>query len=472
MIFLELVHRQQQVQKQILSQVQRQSLEILQMPLADLQAYLQEQVLSNPLVELELPAEVALPQFQEPEAELPGEQDRWELADSESVAAWESARSSWEGSQDQAQEYLQQLPDLTAQQESLTDVLLEQLVRLPGLTDELRALCHYLAECLDQNGFLTFSLEDLAAEQGVPLFQMEQALYVLQALHPTGVGARSLQECLMLQLAQTGDFHQYTVKLIQQGLSLLAQGNLAAIRELLGCTAAQAKDAARVIRTLNPRPAQGYSNNSPTLYRIPEAVFRRVDGQLEIELKQHQLIRLVMSEETRSLLEHSDRPQDQDYLKTQTTHARTLMRCVDQRAGTIERILALIGQLQGGYFLRKEPLVPLTITQLADQLGLSLSTVSRAIQGKSILFEGRSIPLRSLFVTAVAAPDGRQLSSEHIRQQLALFIRAEDPRAPLSDEALRAALEAVHLPISRRTVAKYRDELGIPSSSQRRRTEE
>ena len=133
------------------------------------------------------------------------------------------------------------------------------------------------------------------------------------------------------------------------------------------------------------------------------------------------------------------------------------------------RLLRTLADCQQGYFVRHEPLQPMTLTQLAEQLGLSLSTVSRAVQGKTIQFEGRSIPLRRFFTSAITAADGASVSSENVRRHIVRFIQAEDPRKPLSDEALRAALEAVQLPVSRRTVAKYREELGIPSSSARRR---
>ena len=120
--------------------------------------------------------------------------------------------------------------------------------------------------------------------------------------------------------------------------------------------------------------------------------------------------------------------------------------------------------MQGG------PLKPMTLTQMAQSLGLSLSTVSRAVQGKTLQFEGKSLPLKRFFSAGVPV-EGGQVSSESIKRQLQRFVQAEDPAKPLSDEALRAALEAVNLPVARRTVAKYREELGIPSSSARRRVE-
>ena len=227
---------QQQEQRQVLSQGLRHSLEILQMPVLELQDAV------------------------------------WDLPAGEGLGEWNRGG---DGEWDR----MAALADPADRGESLAEALHEQLLRMPGLTDELRRLADYLAECLNENGFLEFSLEDLAADRGVSVFEMEQALYVLQSLQPAGVAARTLPECLVLQLAQTKDFNEYTVRLVRQGLELLAKNNMTAIARLLECTPAQAQAAARAVRALNPRPAQGYGAG-PLAYQIPEAVFRRENGQV------------------------------------------------------------------------------------------------------------------------------------------------------------------------------------------------
>ncbi|WP_291245260.1 RNA polymerase factor sigma-54 [Fournierella sp.] len=469
---MELVQRQEQ--KQVLSQSQRQSLEILQMPMLELQEFLQEKALENPLLELELPEEVYLPDPAEPTAEENGgEADRWEATGSESAAVWDlpagEGLGEWSRGGDGEWDRMATLADPADRGESLAQALHEQLLHLPGLTDELRRLADYLAECLNENGFLEFSLEDLAADRGVSVFEMEQALYVLQSLQPAGVAARTLPECLVLQLAQTKDFNEHTVRLVRQGLELLAKNNMTAIARLLECTPAQAQAAAKAVRALNPRPAQGYGAG-PLVYQIPEAVFRRENGQVVIELERRLAPRLQLNEQNCSLLQQSGTPKAKSYLKDRRAEAQQLLRAVAERESTLVRLLRQLAQDQQDFFLRGGPLKPMTLTQMARSLGLSLSTVSRAVQGKTLQFEGKSLPLKRFFSAGVSV-EGGQVSSESIKRQLLRFVQVEDPAKPLSDEALRAALEAVNLPVARRTVAKYREELGIPSSSARRRVE-
>ena len=323
---MELV--QQQAQKQVLSQGLRRSLEVLQLPQTELEGYLQEAVLSNPLLEMELPQDLHLP---DPEGEparalAEREADTWEASDSESAAVWDlPADSAWEGSA--GEDFTDRLADPHAQGEKLTDALAEQLLHMPRLTDGVRRLCQYLIECLNENGFLEFDLADLAREQGVPLFDMEQALYILQDLQPAGVGARSLTECLVLQLARTEYFNPHTLRLVQpDGLELLAKGDMSAIARLLECSQADARQAAAAVRALNPRPAQGYGTGSELACQIPEAVFRLEDGRVHIELNGRLARRLTLDEQNCALLQTAGSEQDRQYLREKKNEAQQLIR--------------------------------------------------------------------------------------------------------------------------------------------------
>ena len=298
---------QQQAQKQVLSQSLRRSLEVLQLPQTELEGYLQEAVLSNPLLEMELPQDARLPDpEQEPaRAMAERESDTWESSDSESAAVWDLP-AAWEGSA--GEDFAARLADPRAQGENLTDALAEQLLHMPRLTDGMRRLCVYLIECLNENGFLEFDLADLAREQGVPLFDMEQALYIVQDLQPAGVGARSLTECLVLQLARTDHFNPHTLRLVQpDGLERLAKGDVGAIARLLDCGQADARQAAAAVRALNPRPAQGYGTGGALACQIPEAVFRLEDGRVRIELNARLARRLALDERNCALLQTADR---------------------------------------------------------------------------------------------------------------------------------------------------------------------
>lgn len=459
-------------QRLILTQSMKQSLQVLRMELPELREYLFEQAIPNPLVEIEDSPGMSLPS--------PEEEDRLsELGDAadsgdDGFPAWESGSGSrseasvWDGWDTASREV--SLENLSAPNDSFFDMLHEQLLQMPGLGEELKKLCEYLIQCLSDNGYLEFDLSEIAAEINVPLFKMEQALYAVQSLQPTGVGARTLAECLVLQLAQSKDFNPYTIGLVKNGLPLLAKNDMEGLAKLLGCSREQARKAADAVRRLEPIPSRGYGTDGRTPYQIPEATLHQEGNRILIEMNRGFLPQMRISAEISTILKKSGSAEDLAYLQQQISQARQLIQSVENRESTIERLLKTIVQRQSGYFLSGEPLVPMTMSQLAGDLGLSISTVSRALQGKSVVFHGKSYQLRKLFATGISpTAQSGPISSDSVKRQIQRFIHAEDPAHPLSDEKLKAALDAVQLPVSRRTIAKYREELGIPSSSERRR---
>ena len=444
-MMVQMGQQQKTEQKLTLTREMRQSLKVLQMALPELREYIQEEALANPLLELE-----------EGSPELPV------LDRSEEEAPERSEEPFRTGQALSLEELAQPLP-----QQDFTQMLREQLVRMPGLTDRTRSICEYLIECLDERGYLLFSLQEIAKEQGFTLFEAEQALYVLQSLQPAGVGARTLEECLVLQLAAGSAFSAQTIKLVTQGLPLLARSDYKAIMELLQCGRRQAEETAEAVRSLNPIPSQGYYTGDPISYRIPEAEIQVENGTLTLTMNDDYLLpKMKISASVTELLRQDQSTENSSYLKTNTAAATQLIRCVSERRSTIHKLLALILKKQQKFFLGGE-LTPMTMGQLADEAGLNISTVSRALQEKIIRFNGRTVLVRDLFARAAS---GESVTGEAVRQQLARFIQNEDKQHPLSDESLRAALEAMQMSVSRRTVTKYREELGIPSSSRRKST--
>lgn len=467
---LELNQRTEQ--KPVLTQSMRQSLGVLQMALPELRDYVQEQALSNPLLELEFSNEVLF----SPDSESSGTKGA-DYAENENtvwndpnvmVQRREEADGNLSGWNPSAPEH-SFLENLAAPGENFTDMLHEQLLQFHRLDPGLMPLCEYLVQCLSENGYLEVDLIEIASELQVSLFQTEQALYVIQGLQPTGVGARTLTECLILQLAQGKDFNAQTIRLVKEGLPLLAKNDIAGIARLIGCSKAQAQQAADAVRQLNPIPSRGYNNGVKTEYQIPEARLRIERGQLVIERNSSFTPQIRFSVDTYTLLKESGTPADLDYLKKQSANAKQLIQCVENRNNTIEKLLKTIVQHQIGFFYRNETLHPMTMSQLATELGLNVSTVSRALQNKSITFRGKTIQLKNLFTSSITTSEGSEISSSSVKRQIERFVQAENPAKPLSDENLRMALETVRLPVSRRTVAKYREELGIPSSNQRRK---
>lgn len=438
-----------QEQRQVLSQVLRQSLQYLQMPIAELAEYLQEQSLSNPLLEIELTTPVA--EYTAPVSVIESSVNR--------------RNASGQGGE--------QIPDVFAYRArpvSFSEHLSEQINCMPQVDEKTRSICLFLVECLDSTGYLSCDLPELARELELSLFDVEQALYLLQMLEPTGVGARDMNECLLLQLAQGHAFNSINIRMIREGLPLLAKHDYVRLSKLLDISIKEVRASEAIIKDLNPIPSRGfYSDDTFQSYIIPEASIICRGAQLIIEMNKQSLPRIQLSSEYCAMLGNPAYDEAQDYLRERLAAAKAIMAQMDSRQSTLYRLLAAIAQHQQGYFLREERLQPMTMQQIAEELSLSTSTVSRAVKDKYIQCRNQLVPLRSLFTSSLQGNDGTLISADTAKQQLRLFIRAEHADAPLSDEALATALSEVGIPISRRTVAKYRAELKIPSAAERKR---
>lgn len=438
----------EQSQKLIMTSAMQQSLKCLQMPIDELCKYLQDASLSNPFLELE---------------------EGWESVAPPSESAvspdWREAQQ-WivrgEGSGEK--EAL-----LTGAPQSYSEYLNEQLGLMRGLDRKMRTLCRYIVGCLNTAGYLACPLEEIAAELGVSLFDAEQALFVVQSLEPLGTGARSLSECLILQLAQSREFDELTLHIAQSGLVLLSQRNFTGLARMMHTTVEEVRHAADIVRRLNPIPSQGFYTGNGTAYIMPEAEIRVEDGAVLIELNRRDLPSLHLNSYYCSLVGDPEYEAAQPYLKERLLDAKSTLSFVEDRGSTLRSLLATIADLQTDFFLRGEGLLPMTMQQVADRMGMNVSTVSRAVKDKYILFNGHLLSIRSLFTSAVPSLYGEGVSADVVKGELKRFVDSENPLHPLSDAALCKALEGIGILISRRTISKYRIQLGIPAASERKK---
>lgn len=425
-----------QVQRLALTQSMRQSLDCLQMSALELNEYVQELALSNPLLEVQPPTYY--------EVELPAE----------APTAWDEPR--------RAAEPWEKPDDCFTREKTFREYLYDQIGQTKLVDSEMLPLCLYLIDCLDERGYLDCPLEELAAETGCSVFSLEQALYAVQMLDPPGVGARSLSECLVLQLVQGADFNRLTLSIAQNGLELLGSRNYAGLAAQLGVSVGEAKRAGKAVLALNPIPARGFSSGRQIAYAVPDVVFRAEHGTVAIELNEHILPRISINEDYTQMLRGAAEPEVAQYLKEKLSEAQTLVKGIHTRCDTFLRLTRELADAEQDYFCRGGALRPITMQQLAEKMHISVSTVSRAVQNKYIEFQGNTIPVRSLFTTALRSDE--ELSSHSVKQRLRALIQAEAPDAPLSDEALCRALAASGLKVSRRVVSKYRISMGLPSS--------
>ena len=451
---MKLEQTQSLAQKLVLTQNMRQSLDCLQLSAPELSEYVQEIALSNPLLDVQAPTYY---ETQLPSETAPSEREAAEVRESD---AWQSVSAGRGGDTPS---------DFTAflvREKTFRDYLNEQIGQMKLVDDALLRLCRFLIDCLDERGYLDCPLEDLAREFDLPLFSLEQALFAVQMLDPPGVGARNLTECLTLQLAQSRSFDERALTIARDGLELLSRRDYNGLAALLGVSTGEAKEAAAKILALNPIPSRSFAGSEQIAYVAPDAVFSMQQGHLVIELNERILPRLSVNAEY-SALSTSDDPEVQRYVKEKLSEAQALIKGVHTRCDTLLQLIRLIADEQHDYFCSGGELAPITMQQVAEKMGVSTSTVSRAAQNKYIQFQGRTIPLRSFFTTAIRSDAA--VSSHAVKQRIRSLIQTEDPASPFSDEALRLALSALGVEVSRRAVAKYRTSMDIPASSQRKK---
>lgn len=412
---MQLEQRQTLSQKLVLTQTMRQSLDCLQLSAPELTEYVQEVALSNPLLDVQSPTYY--------ETELPSE-----AAPAEREPLEVRETDSWRGVTSSGMEDVQDFTAFLTREKTFRDHLTEQIGQMKLVDDELLRLCRFLIDCLDERGYLDCPLEELSREFDIPLFSLEQALFAVQMLDPPGVGARNLSECLTLQLAQDRSLDPLALKIARDGLEMLGKRNFSGLAVLLGVSVNEAKAAASKVLALNPIPSRSFAGSEQIAYVAPDAEFSVQQGQLVIELNERILPRLSVNAEYAALMNTSDDPEVQRYVKEKLSEAQALIKGVHTRCDTLVQMLTLIGREQHGFFCGGEALLPVTMQQLSEKMGVSTSTVSRAAQNKYIQFQGRIIPVRSFFTTAIR-PDAA-VSSHAVKQRLQSLIRAEDPAAP------------------------------------------
>ena len=443
-----------QSQKLKLTPSVKQSLQYLQMPIQELSSYIEEISMRNPLLDVELP----------PIGE-PYPQSKIENPDTDEISVQEVF---YKGGSRQSDATDTDFTDAYLSEKTFSEYLLDQLGQMKELDERQLKLCRVLVGCLNSSGYMDCSIKELSEVADVSEFELEQALYVIQMLDPPGVGASSLSECLLIQLAQSSKFNAANVALVQRGLPLLASGDMAGLRKLLGVSDAELREAVDTVRSLNPIPSLGFSDGNNTEYVIPEATISREDGKLTVELNRRAFPRVKLQNDYCDMLRQDEYSDAHEYLKKAMSEAKDVLYGLGERAKTLDSLIGIVVRRQQEYFLHNADIVPLTMSEVAQELGCCVSTVSRAVSEKYILFGSKLLSLRAFFTSGLTSTDGGAMTPSAIKRHLQNFISSEDKKQPLSDETLRCMFAKMGLNISRRTIAKYRGELNIPSTSQRR----
>lgn len=350
--------------------------------------------------------------------------------------------------------------------ESLTAFLLDQLERR-RLPKPLLALAKYIAELVDEDGYLDAGDLDGLRELRLPEPLIGQALETVQSLDPAGVGARNLSECLLLQLARLEHVPPAAMDIAARFLPELGRKHYGPIARGLGLSIAEIREAERVIAALEPHPGRAFQPAEAAVYVRPDVFIVELDGVLTAVLNEYYLPRVSISSYYTRLLKDSDEKETRDYLRQKMQQAKWLLTSLERRGSTLRRCAAAILEAQRPFFAGETAeLAPMSLLSLSESLGLHPSTISRAVRDKYLQCRQGTYPLRYFFNRRLGEQGP---SRQAVKQRLLALVRGEDPRRPLSDQRLCELLAEEDIHVARRTVTKYRMELRLPASSARRR---
>ncbi len=433
--------------KQILCQSQIQSLEILAMDAIELEEFLQNEYMSNPLLDCNLDSNTPSGIGQDVRWFDHNTRSRRNRGDAdEDYDAWENFAA----------------PD--------TDYLKKHLlnqIEMNAFSGEEWKLAEYLVDCLEDDGFFRMSIEETAKLTDMPEQTVRKVLAKLRDLEPFGVFASGISECLLKQLEVMGEEDEDLKLVVGQYLPELCKGKISVISRQTGLSTAQIRKYIAKIAKLNPKPLSGLQQTEVN-YIVPDIVYDLRNGEWEISINDRWSGNYHVNEQYVAMMHSSTDEELTEYFKKNLDRCRFILNSVEQRSETMKSIARAILARQKDYFAGDGKLEPMTMCTLAEEIHVHPSTVSRAVRGKYVKSPIGTILMKKLFAGAVTCEKGEELSAEHIKERIKALVDGEDKRKPYSDARLVELLVTEGVHISRRAVAKYRDELWIKSSFDRK----
>ena len=362
-----------------------------------------------------------------------------------------------------------------AQTESLKDRLLWQ-ASLMRLGDTDRVIATALIDAVDDDGYLTLALEDIRhsldpGRREVTLERMEAVLRQVQSLEPPGVAARNPEECLAIQLRQLPadtEWRDAALTLVTGHLHMLASRSFGQLMTTLGLERHELQSVIALIRSLSPRPGAAIESSEPE-YVIPDVIVRRENGAWKVELNPDAFPRLRINSRYANLIRRADDSADNNTLKSHLQEARWFIKSLVNRGETLLKTATCIVERQKAFLEHgEEAMKPMVLADVAETIGMHESTISRVTTRKYMHTPRGVFELKYFFSSHVGTVNGAEASSTAIRAVLRKLIASENPARPLSDQKLKEILSAQGIRIARRTVAKYREAMAIPSSTERR----
>jgi RNA polymerase sigma-54 factor len=469
----------------------RQAIKILQVSRAELETLIDEELAQNPVLEegVEQTEEAdERPRTEEKLESNGNESEEWaepreERETTTEIAAndrldgidWkeylDNYRNDWHGSSATPADYDDEkrpaLENTLVRSTSLTEHLIWQL-RMAGINPFEESVAALMIGNMDKDGYLQLDIEDIAFQSGQDFDVVERTLGRIQELDPPGVGARNLSECLLLQIRAEGKQESVAAHIVRDHLPLLESKRYDKIAKDLGVPIEEVVAAATYIATLEPKPGRNFGEGD-IRYITPDVFVQKIGDELVITLNDEGLPRLRVSNFYRQVLGETDTTDAKRYIQEKMRAAAWLIKSIQQRQRTLYLVTQSIVRFQREFFEKGvSHLKPLVLKDVAMDIGMHESTVSRATANKYVHTPQGTFELKYFFTSSLQGADGEEVSAESVKERIREIIAKEDPQQPLSDQHIAKMLSTEQVTIARRTVAKYRGVMGVLPSSKRR----
>lgn len=472
-----------------------QAMDMLYMPMMDLQQHLKQELLANPFLELLEPEDEA--------AEQPAAEEKKEQKEKEEEVDWEEILlNGFEvGGTREQYEQLEYTEPITVETRNLIDHLREQLQMLT-LTPRQLLLGEEFLGNINEEGYLAASLEEIlgsvnqlmaghvggaeddeAEDASLPsaptassppfytMHEAEEMLAVIQRLDPSGTGARDLRECLLIQLVELADTDSLTYRLVYEAFPDLIAHRWNDLAKRFGVEPAAVQSAADQLSRLDPKPGLKYSEQSDG-YIIPDLIVEKIGGRYQVFLNDTGMPRLRLSRSYQEIARDKKKmtPENREFIASKMNSANWMIQAIEQRRQTMLKVMNFIVDRQRDFFEKGiEYLKPLTLREVAEVINMHESTVSRVTNEKYVQTPRGVLPLKFFFSSALSTASGEDASARSIRAKLEKMVSEENSAKPLTDQQIVHLFQEQGIQIARRTVAKYRDQLGILPARMRKR---
>lgn len=450
--------RLEQTQKLIMTPELRQAIKILQLSSLELSNYVNQMIQENPLIEINEENYVPKERQEKKENEIDWDYYLRENQDHREPRQYKETKSEVP------------IENFMTRGVSLHEHLYSQLGFLV-LSKSETIIGRYLVGNINSSGYLSVTLEQAEQDLKVPASQIEKVLRIIQNFDPPGIGACNLSECLLLQLKQKGINDPLLQALIREHLELIASGKLNRVAQILNIPVAKAQEMADLIKSLNPKPGASYGGDD-IRYIVPDVIVERIDNDYIIFINDNHIPRLTINKTYSSILKKTGSTDDstRTFVENKLNQALWLIRSIEQRRMTIYQVADTLVKIQRPFLDQGiKYLRPLTLKQIADKINVHESTVSRATANKYIQTPHGIYEFKFFFSSGLNTDSGDSTSSESIRRLIQEIIKEENPVKPYSDQKITNILQERGINIARRTVSKYREELGIPNTGFRKR---